>query len=53
MIQLNAPKCCGKPMEVKSAYFFNGRDFGTGSHTYFCFQCKKCGKVMEVDESGD
>lgn len=32
------PKCCNKPMELKNIYY-SGSD-------YFCFQCKKCGKII-------
>ena len=44
---MEAPKCCGKPMELKAGM---GSSSGFGiREEKWGFQCKKCGKCKFID----
>lgn len=43
LIEMNASVCCKKPMELKAV---TSMYLGSKGHLYF--QCKRCGKVIEV-----
>jgi len=42
-MKIKTPNCCGRPMEFKAG--FPGGGF---SHSWYAFQCEKCGRIKQI-----